>query len=160
VRRAYGLSTRTWPGWLAEVGKGRAGRRGAERAGAAGAGAARPAGAPDLVGLGGGGDRRAGRRRAFAYPVVVEPVFADFTALPAGQLREDLLRAGRARRGARRRGAGRGRLARTTALNAYVSGFGSSRRIVVYDTLLRDATPEQVGWSSRTSSGTPRRATC
>ena len=33
---------------------------------------------------------------------------------------------------------------RTTALNAYVSGYGASRRIVVYDTLLRDAPPAEV----------------
>ena len=33
---------------------------------------------------------------------------------------------------------------RTTALNAYVSGFGASRRIVVYDTLLRESTPREV----------------
>ncbi len=34
---------------------------------------------------------------------------------------------------------------RTTALNAYVSGLGPTRRIVVYDTLLREATPAEVG---------------
>ena len=33
---------------------------------------------------------------------------------------------------------------RTAALNAYVSGFGSTRRIVVYDTLLRSRPPDQV----------------
>ena len=33
---------------------------------------------------------------------------------------------------------------RTTSLNAYVSGFGSTRRIVVYDTLLAAAPREQV----------------
>ena len=33
---------------------------------------------------------------------------------------------------------------RTTALNAYVAGYGASRRIVVYDTLLRDAAPAEV----------------
>ena len=33
---------------------------------------------------------------------------------------------------------------RTTTLNAYVSGLGSTRRIVVYDTLLEDATPAEV----------------
>ena len=33
---------------------------------------------------------------------------------------------------------------RTTALNAYVSGLGVTRRIVVYDTLLREATPGEV----------------
>jgi len=81
---------------------------------------------------------------SFAYPLVVEPVFNRFTPLPAGELREDLL-ALAARDGvpveevlvadASRR---------TTALNAYVSGFGSSRRIVVYDTLLERATDEEV----------------
>jgi STE24 endopeptidase len=33
---------------------------------------------------------------------------------------------------------------RTTGLNAYVSGFGATRRIVVYDTLLRQAPAGQV----------------
>ena len=33
---------------------------------------------------------------------------------------------------------------RTTALNAYVSGLGPTRRIVVYDTLLREAPPAEV----------------
>ncbi len=33
---------------------------------------------------------------------------------------------------------------RTTGLNAYVSGFGATRRIVVYDTLLREAPPDEV----------------
>ncbi|MCW2599417.1 MAG: integral rane protease transrane protein [Frankiales bacterium] len=81
---------------------------------------------------------------SFAYPLVVEPAFNRFTSLPAGQLRTDLL--GLATRDhvpvkdvlvadASRR---------TTALNAYVSGFGSTRRIVVYDTLLRRASPGEV----------------
>ena len=33
---------------------------------------------------------------------------------------------------------------RTTAANAYVSGYGGSRHIVLYDTLLRDFPPDQV----------------
>ncbi|MDH2424554.1 M48 family metallopeptidase [Sphaerisporangium sp. TRM90804] len=74
---------------------------------------------------------------SFVYPLVVEPLFNDFTPLPAGPLRSELI-AMAARDGvpvedvlvadASRR---------TTALNAYVSGFGATRRIVVYDTLLR-----------------------
>lgn len=74
---------------------------------------------------------------SFVYPVVVEPIFNDFRALPSGPLRtkllamatradvpvEDVLVADASRR--------------TTALNAYVSGFGATRRIVVYDTLLQ-----------------------
>ena len=33
---------------------------------------------------------------------------------------------------------------RTTALNAYVSGFGASKRIVIYDTLLDSATAPEI----------------
>lgn len=82
---------------------------------------------------------------SFAYPLVVEPVFNHFTPLAQGPLRQDLL-ALAARDGVPVRDvlvADASR--RTTALNAYVSGFGSSRRIVVYDTLLRSAPPAEVG---------------
>lgn len=81
---------------------------------------------------------------SFLYPVVVEPVFNSFDPLPAGQLREDLLAI------AEREGVPADDVLvadasrRTTALNAYVSGFGSSRRIVVYDTLLERATQDEV----------------
>ncbi|MFI6319389.1 M48 family metallopeptidase [Nonomuraea sp. NPDC050556] len=74
---------------------------------------------------------------SFVYPVVFEPLFNDFRPMPAGQLRTDLLAM------AQRDGvpvedvliADASR--RTNALNAYVSGFGATRRIVVYDTLLK-----------------------
>ncbi|TNY36211.1 M48 family metallopeptidase [Thermomonospora catenispora] len=80
---------------------------------------------------------------SFVYPVVVEPLFNRFTSLPAGRLRTELLQM------AERDGvpvedvlvADASR--RTTALNAYVSGFGSTRRIVVYDTLL-SSPPERI----------------
>ncbi|MCW2607001.1 MAG: Zn-dependent protease with chaperone function [Frankiales bacterium] len=81
---------------------------------------------------------------SFAYPLVVEPVFNDFSPLPAGQLRTDLLalaeRDGVPVQDVLVADASR----RTTALNAYVSGFGPSRRIVVYDTLLARSTPAEV----------------
>ncbi|MDP9861720.1 MULTISPECIES: M48 family metallopeptidase [Streptosporangium] len=74
---------------------------------------------------------------SFTYPVLIEPVFNDFTPMPAGQLRDDLLamadRDGVPVEDVLVADASR----RTTALNAYVSGFGATRRIVVYDTLLR-----------------------
>ena len=81
---------------------------------------------------------------SFAYPLVIEPVFNSFTPLPAGELRTSLLEL------AERDGievddvlvADASR--RTSALNAYVSGLGSTRRIVVYDTLLEKATPDEV----------------
>lgn len=77
---------------------------------------------------------------SFLYPVLVEPAFNRFTPLPAGPLRTELLEL-----------AGRDGVPvkevlvadasrRTSSLNAYVSGFGASRRIVVYDTLLKPPT--------------------
>jgi STE24 endopeptidase len=81
---------------------------------------------------------------SFAYPLLVEPVFNRFTPLAAGPLRTDLLaladRDGVPVEDVLVADASR----RTSSLNAYVSGFGSTRRIVVYDTLLRQASPQEV----------------
>ena len=46
---------------------------------------------------------------------------------------------------------------RTTALNAYVSGFGGSRRVVLYDTLLEQA-PPRGGRAGRRARAGARRA--
>ena len=43
---------------------------------------------------------------------------------------------------------------RTTAANAYVTGLGGTKRVVIYDTLLKDFTPDAVRASSPTSSAT------
>lgn len=80
----------------------------------------------------------------FAAPLLFEPLILDTEPLPAGALREDieaLLRradvsgtpilVGDASR-------------RTTKRNAYVSGLGASRRVVLYDTLLDAQPPEEV----------------
>jgi STE24 endopeptidase len=81
---------------------------------------------------------------SFVYPVVVEPLFNHFTPMEAGPLRtdilvlaarehvhvDDVLVADASRR--------------TTTLNAYVSGFGSTRRVVVYDNLLNGLPQSQV----------------
>ncbi|MFC6238801.1 M48 family metalloprotease [Longivirga aurantiaca] len=73
---------------------------------------------------------------SFAVPVLVEPLFARFEPMPDGALRERLLalaaEAGVPVRDVLVADASR----RTTALNAYVSGLGPTRRIVVHDTLL------------------------
>ncbi|MBZ5734314.1 M48 family metallopeptidase [Nocardioides sp. TRM66260-LWL] len=74
---------------------------------------------------------------SFVYPVLVEPLMNRFTPLPDGPLRSEILRL------AQREGvplqdvlvADASR--RTTTLNAYVSGYGSTRRVVLYDTLLQ-----------------------
>ncbi|NBE95713.1 M48 family metallopeptidase [Nonomuraea sp. KC401] len=79
---------------------------------------------------------------SFVYPVVFEPLFNDFTSMPQGSLRDNLLdmaeRDGVPVRDVLVADASR----RTTALNAYVSGFGATRRIVVYDTLLKAPQPQ------------------
>lgn len=73
---------------------------------------------------------------SFIYPVVIEPLFNDFESLPRGQFRTEVMAI------AEREGvelddvlvvdASR----RTTSLNAYVTGFGSTRRVVLYDNLV------------------------
>jgi STE24 endopeptidase len=73
---------------------------------------------------------------SFGYPVLVEPLFNSFHSMPAGPLRTDLLSMARADGVPVDDVLVADASKRTTALNAYVSGFGSTRRIVVYDTLL------------------------
>ena len=94
---------------------------------------------------------------SFLWPVVIEPAFNRFEPLPAGAAAH---RAARSwpRRTARRcedvlvSDASR----RTTALNAYVSGFGSTRRIVVYDTVL-DRLPDDADRVDRRPRARARR---
>ncbi|MCA1710879.1 MAG: M48 family metallopeptidase [Actinobacteria bacterium] len=144
VQRRYGLSTQTWGSWLTDVGKGVLVStaltgvvlvavfglvRIAPRtwwAWAAGVTAA-------FVLLG-----------SFVYPLVVEPVFNSFRPLPAGELRIDLLALAERDHVPVKDVLVADASRRTTALNAYVSGFGSTRRIVLYDTLVRTATPQEV----------------
>ena len=144
VRRRYGLSTRSWGGWAVDVAKGYGiglvftlivllvvvglARWSSQWWWALGA----TVGAGLVVVV------------SFAYPVVVEPVFNKFDPLPAGGLRtsllalaeadgvpvEDVLVADASRR--------------TSSLNAYVSGLGTTRRIVVYDTLLDSASDREI----------------
>ncbi|QNN54753.1 M48 family metallopeptidase [Nocardioides mesophilus] len=80
---------------------------------------------------------------SFLYPIVVEPLFNNFTSMPDGPLRTSILRLAETE-GVRVSDvlvADASR--RTTTLNAYVSGFGSTRRVVVYDTLLQAMTPAE-----------------
>lgn len=80
---------------------------------------------------------------SFLYPVVVEPLFNQFTPMRAGPFKDSVFALARRERvhvddvlvaDASRR---------TTTLNAYVSGFGDTRRVVVYDNTLEDLTPTQ-----------------
>jgi len=81
---------------------------------------------------------------SFILPVLVEPIFNKFTPMPDGPLRTDLI-AMAARDGVPVKDvlvADASR--RTRSVNAYVSGLGPTRRIVVYDTLLEQADPAEV----------------
>jgi STE24 endopeptidase len=81
---------------------------------------------------------------SFVYPVLVEPLFNSFTPMRASPLRAELLALARDDGVPVRNVLVADASRRTSALNAYVSGFGSTRRIVVYDTLLRAAPPGEI----------------
>ncbi|XVU27300.1 M48 family metallopeptidase [Actinoplanes sp. CA-054009] len=140
----YGISTQTWGAWTVDLLKSWA--VGAVIGGLALAGfftvthfaprwwwAIGAVGAAGLVVL-----------LSFVLPVLVEPVFNKFTPMADGPLRTSLMQL------AERDGvpvkdvlvADASR--RTRAVNAYVSGIGPTRRIVVYDTMLTEATPDEV----------------
>jgi STE24 endopeptidase len=79
----------------------------------------------------------------FAGPLVIDPIFNRFTPLAAGPARSSVVElAGRA-------GVKVGSVyvidasRRTTAANAYVVGIGSSKRVVLYDTLISKFPPAQ-----------------
>jgi STE24 endopeptidase len=72
-------------------------------------------------------------------PVVLAPAFNDFEKLPPGQARSDVLELGE------RADVEIGEVysvdasRRSTALNAYVGGLGPTKRVVLYDNLLKQA---------------------
>ena len=84
-----------------------------------------------------------GALMTFAGPLVIDPIFNRFTPLPAGPARSAVVEL--AARAEVKVGsvyvidASR----RTTAANAYVGGLGSSKRVVLYDTLLNKFPPAQ-----------------
>jgi Zn-dependent protease with chaperone function len=69
-------------------------------------------------------------------PVLLDPIFNDFTPLPEGELRSDVLALATAA------GVEVGEVyavdasRRTTAANAYVTGLGPTKRVVLFDTLI------------------------
>ncbi|MGI5181642.1 M48 family metallopeptidase [Dactylosporangium sp. CA-152071] len=144
ILRRYGLSTQDWSAWTVDMLKGYA------------VGAV--IGAVVLVGFftithfvprwwwawGAVGAALLTVLLSFIFPVLVEPVFNKFTPMPEGEQRTRLMalaeRDGVPVRDVLIADASR----RTRAVNAYVSGLGPTRRIVVYDTLLEKAPPEEV----------------
>jgi STE24 endopeptidase len=138
-----GLVTQSWGGWAVDVVKGTAIGSGF----VAGGGALLAAGMRRF----GGGWWLPGAAATAAFgvvftylgPVVLDPVFNKFTPLPEGDTRSDVLDL------ARRAGVDVGEVysvdasRRTTAANAYVTGIGRTKRVVLFDTLLTDFTPAE-----------------
>ncbi|MGH2877410.1 MAG: M48 family metalloprotease, partial [Solirubrobacteraceae bacterium] len=77
-------------------------------------------------------------------PVLLDPIFNSFTPLPEGETRSDVLSlagaAGIEIGGVYSVDASR----RTTAANAYVTGLGPSRRVVLFDTLLERFSRDEI----------------
>jgi STE24 endopeptidase len=141
--RRVGLVTQSWGGWGVDLAK----------ATAIGAGLA--AGAATLADLlmrrlprtwwlpGAGAVVAAGAGMVFAGPVLLDPLFNRFDPLPDGPLRRDVLSL------AERAGVRVGEVyvvdasRRTTAANAYVTGLGATKRVVLFDTLIDSFTPDE-----------------
>ncbi len=75
---------------------------------------------------------------SYVYPVVVEPLFNQFASLPDGQLRTSIMALARAEKVPVSDVLVADASRRTTTLNAYVSGFGGTKRVVLYDNLVDD----------------------
>jgi STE24 endopeptidase len=80
----------------------------------------------------------------YAGPVVLDPLFNTFKPLPAGEVRADVLEL------ARKAGVDVGEVyeidasRRTTAANAYVTGLGHTKRVVLYDTLVENFSRDEL----------------
>jgi Zn-dependent protease with chaperone function len=142
--RRGGLVVQPVAGWLADRGKATALQAAALGAFGTAAGelmARRPAGWwAGMAALSGG----AGLAMTALSPILIEPLFQRTEPLRDRELAERILdlarRLGVPARSVVVNDASR----RTTGSNAYVSGIGRSRHVVLFDTLLRDHPPEQV----------------
>jgi STE24 endopeptidase len=139
-----GLATQSWPSWASDVVKSNAiGAVFAAGGGAAGVALMRrfprgwwAPGAGVVIGF--------GVLTTYLGPVVLDPIFNRFTPLPEGRERADVLEL------ADRAGVDVGKVyevdasRRTTAANAYVNGIGRTKRVVLFDTLMKDFTRDEV----------------
>lgn len=80
---------------------------------------------------------------SFFHPLVVEPLFNKFTPLPDGPLRTQILELARREHVPVDEVLVADASRRTTTLNAYVSGFGTTRRVVLYDNVVNELPREQ-----------------
>lgn len=141
---AVGLITQSWRGWAVDLAKATTIEAGL--AGAAGAGVAYlterypeqwwlPA-AGASVGL--------GTLLGALAPVVLDPIFNEFTPLPEEDLRRQILELAAAASVKVGEVFTVDASRRTTAANAYVTGLGPTKRVVLFDTLLDRYSREEV----------------
>lgn len=141
---AVGLDTQSWRGWALDQVK----ATGIEVALAAAVGGTMIATVRRFPrrwwALGAAGSVLVGAVFAALAPVLLDPVFNDYTPLPEGQTRSDVLDLARAAgvRVAEVYSVDASR--RTTAANAYVTGLGPTKRVVLFDTLLDHYDREEV----------------
>jgi STE24 endopeptidase len=133
---AVGLVTQSWRGWAADLAKSTAIGTGLAAA-AGGAVVAVTRRYPRAWWVpAAGGSVAVGALFAALGPVLLDPMFNKFTPLPEGETRADVLEL------AAHAGVQVGEVysvdasRRTTAANAYVTGLGPTKRVVLFDTLL------------------------
>jgi len=144
-RRALdvGLATQSWRGWAGDVARSAALGAAFAAAGAVIVAALMRRYGEDWWKAAAGGSVAVAVVVTIVGPVLLDPIFNDFTALPDGELRREVLAL------AERAGVQVGEVfevdasRRTSAANAYVNGLGASRRVVLYDTLLSSFTPAE-----------------
>ncbi len=144
ILRRYGLSTQTWAGWARDRAKGLALGTGLSTAVLLGGYALIRAAPTTWWAWAGAGGAALVATASFLVPVLIEPAFNSFAPLPAGELRTSLLELARQDQVPVRDILVADASRRTTALNAYVSGIGSTRRLVVFDTLVQTAPAAEV----------------
>jgi STE24 endopeptidase len=135
-----GLATQSWRGWGGDIARTAALGAGFAAAGAVIVAALMRHYGEDWWKAASAGSVAVAVVVTVAAPVVLDPIFNDFVALPDGELRREVLEL------AQRAGVSVGEVfevdasRRTSAANAYVNGLGASRRVVLYDTLLSSFT--------------------
>ena len=131
-----GLATQSWRDWGVDLAKATAIQAGLAAAGAAAVTLAARRWPRDWWLPASAGSVGFGAMLAALAPVVLDPVFNDFTPLPGGDTRRDVLSLAAAA------GVSVGEVysvdasRRTSAANAYVTGLGPTKRVVLFDTLL------------------------
>ena len=142
--RSVGLATQDWRGWAQDVAKSTAIQSVIASAGGAAITAVTRRWPRGWWLPAAGGSVLVGAAFATLAPVLLDPVFNDFTPLPESETRSDVLELAQAA------GVKVGEVysvdasRRTTAANAYVSGLGPTKRVVLFDTLLSSFNRDEV----------------